>query len=72
MLNKIKITDGVEDIRNEAFDGCGNLQTVEIPETVISIDPDAFINCRHIRLLVRPGSMAMEFARKERIPYITD
>ena len=61
----------IEEIKNESFDGCENLVSVTIPETVISIEPDAFSDCRRVRLFVHSGSSAMEYAREEGIAYTT-
>jgi len=56
------IPEGVEEIRTEAFDRCNNLLSLQLPASLVKIDPTAFSNCRHVMLFVYPDSYAMKYA----------
>lgn len=44
-LEKVKISEGVEQIPKSAFNNCKNLKMIEIPRTVESIGMSAFMRC---------------------------
>jgi len=40
-----------------------------LPESVTYIEPDAFVNCRHLMLFVYPDSYAENYAKDRDILY---
>ena len=42
---KITIPFGIKAIAEEAFESCGNLQSIKIPSSVSSIDKNEFLGC---------------------------
>lgn len=53
----IVIKDGTVSITENAFKGCSNLISIELPSTVISIGPDAFRNCTKLAAVSVPESV---------------
>ena len=47
-LRTITIPEGVEEIRESAFQGCSKLEKVVIPESVKSIGQNAFKGCKMV------------------------
>ena len=50
-LTSVTIPNSVIEIRNHAFDGCGNLETVTLPGSLRRIGEEAFAACWHITSL---------------------
>ena len=55
-LKTYSIKNGTKAICNEAFEGCYSLQSINIPESVISIGHGAFFCC-HLRSINLPDSL---------------
>ncbi len=66
---KYLIPDGVKRIEKEAFCWCTGLTGVTIPESVTSIDDYSFSGCDNLTILCYPGSVAMNYAIGNGIPY---
>lgn len=47
-IEEIAIPDGVDCIRNNAFNGCSNLTSVTMPDSVISVGEAAFQDCSNL------------------------
>ncbi|HRU98347.1 MAG TPA: leucine-rich repeat protein [Ruminococcus sp.] len=50
-VESLVISDGVEEITNNAFYYCNDLKYVSIPKSVIRIDEDTFYNCKSVETL---------------------
>lgn len=57
--NIYNIPEGIENIRNYAFSGCGSLMRVTIPKSVTFIGASAFYNCGSLKELVIPETVTM-------------
>lgn len=55
--------EGVTEIRNYAFYGCENLETVVLPETLTNIGTYAFYNCAKLKNIELPDSLTTLGAR---------
>ena len=55
--NGTKILKSVVEIGNEAFYGCSNIASIDIPETVVAIGNQAFFYCRNLKELNIPNSV---------------
>ena len=53
-LERVKLPDGLEEIRTDAFQGCTSLTEVIIPDSVKSIGQRAFYGCSALRELELP------------------
>ena len=60
-IKTVKVLDGVTEFPAGAFDGCGSLREVEIPDTVTNIGEYAFYNCTNLERLV-VGSGVEDFS----------
>ena len=58
-VRKVIIEPGVTRIGALAFDGCGSLESVEIPETVTEIGKYAFRECTGLRNVLLPEGLRM-------------
>ena len=56
-INKIVLSDEVENIGNLAFFGFSNLTSITIPNSVISIGKSSFEDCRSLTSLTIPNSV---------------
>ena len=56
-VTELKIPDGIKEIKNNAFTGCDNIESVVIPNSVTSIGDLAFSNCDSIKSIVIPDSV---------------
>lgn len=48
-LIKAEIGNDIADIENEAFYGCENLESINIPTSIVHIKVDAFLDCRKLQ-----------------------
>ncbi|MBR2989153.1 MAG: leucine-rich repeat domain-containing protein [Clostridia bacterium] len=55
--NQCTVENGVEVISNGAFDGCGELEIVSLPDTVTEIQDGAFSNCENLKIIYIPQSV---------------
>lgn len=51
------ITYTVTSIDRDAFDACGQLTSVVIPESVTAIEDSAFLNCQNLKSVTIPASI---------------
>ena len=58
-LIKAEIGDDIADIENEAFYGCENLESVNIPTSITYIKGDAFLDCRRLRWISNKHMLMM-------------
>ena len=57
-LKRVDIPDGVTEIRDYKFYGCGNLASISLPETLTSIGARAFDECRSLLLTTLPNTIS--------------
>ncbi len=60
----------VTSIGEDAFYDCDSLTSITLPDSVTSIGDSAFDECNNLTLTVGHDSYALQYARKENIPYI--
>ena len=56
-IERVAILKGVTRIGNSAFSNCGNLISIEIPDSVTHIGNDAFSECYNLRSIEIPDSV---------------
>ena len=71
-LKHVIIPDGVTCIGDYAFQNRRGLETVIIPDSVTSIGRDAFSNCLKLTIHAPAGSYAEEYAKENKIPFISE
>ena len=60
LLEKITLSEGIEEIAPFAFDGSGFLEELSIPQSVSQIGEYAFMNCSRLqRITIPSGASAM-------------
>ena len=67
-LRTVIIEEGVRTIGASAFDGCGFLTRIEIPESVTSIGDHALRGCTNVTVYTLLGSFAADYAIARGIP----
>jgi hypothetical protein len=67
-LTTVKLPTSITRIEKGAFYICQNLQSVGVLNRVTTIGKDAFKECNNIRLTCYKGSLAYDYAIKNRIP----
>ncbi|MBQ7739627.1 MAG: leucine-rich repeat protein [Eubacterium sp.] len=70
-LETVVIGESVEEIRDEAFADCGNLEEAYISPEVNTISDSAFNNCKKLTIICALGSSAQRYAQKNGIKYKT-
>ena len=69
-LHTVILNNGLETIEGFTFSGCKNLTELEIPESVIEIQPLIFYNGpENLVIIGKTGSTAEQFANKEGIEF---
>ena len=68
-IEKLILPDGLNEIRDNIFNGCDNLKEVVIPKSVTKIGQDAFPHNKGIVLYCYGNSYGLEFARKNGFEY---
>ena len=64
-LQTVEIPHGVQQIKWLAFAGCSNLTRIILPETVTSMDTEAFVSCNeNLTLIVTPNSDAEAYCKE--------
>lgn len=56
-IHKVIFPEGLEEIGEQAFDGCYLLEEVSIPESVHTIGANAFRNCLHLQTFNMPDTV---------------
>lgn len=64
LLKAVFIQHGVQGIPQGTFDGCSNLELVEIPNTVEDLQNDIFEQCRKITTAICPARLLKYFDKK--------
>ena len=67
-IGYVEIPEGVRSIGNRAFADCAELKYIRIPDSVISIAPDAFDGSPQVVFLTQEGSTAADYAQLHGIP----
>lgn len=68
-LRTLKIAEGTEAICSSAIEQCPSLEEVSIPDSVTSIEDNAFYSCgTNFTIYASEGSAAAEFARRNNLP----
>ena len=47
-LETVNISEGVEEIKSNAFESCSNLTIINLPSTINTVDANAFMNCNNL------------------------
>ena len=68
-LERVILEDGIEAVRNKAFEDCKNLKTIEIPLSVAEIEPLAFMYTEQVTIVAPAGSAAESFAKDAGIAF---
>lgn len=58
-LIKVEIGNDIADIENEAFYGCENLESINIPTSIAYIKSDAFLDCRRLQWISNKHMLMM-------------
>ena len=69
-LREVIISEGTEEIMNEAFYYCYSLEKVVVPESVTKISDNAFKGSEEVTIYGVAGSYAQEYAEKNGIPFV--
>lgn len=48
VVKEVIVEDGVKSIMKNAFNGCGNLERVDLPDSITTIGNSAFYNCKNL------------------------
>ena len=51
-FNEFKYFSGIQYITSDAFNGCTNLESIELPASIIIINTNAFYNCTKLKKIV--------------------
>lgn len=68
-LKEVEIPEGTKKIGSSAFYNCENLEKVIIPETVKTIEEYAFEGCDKLIIYGKEDSVAIKYAKKNKIAY---
>ena len=68
-LQKVHIAAGCTNIGDYAFSNCVKLKEIYIPETVKSIGNGVFYNCRELTVYGKSGSVALKYAKENKIKF---
>lgn len=68
-LRTVELLEGAKSIGRRAFSGCAALESVTLPDSMMSISQDAFEGCDKINMIVPKGSYAEQFADYYGIPF---
>jgi hypothetical protein len=60
----------VKDIGSSAFSRCTSLTSVVIPDSVTTIDSEAFYGCNSLTIQGKVGSFAEKYAKKNKIKFV--
>lgn len=58
-LIKAELGDDIADIENEAFYGCENLESINIPTSIAHIKADAFLDCQKLQWISNKHMLSM-------------
>ena len=56
-IHEVILPEGLEEIGNQAFDGCGLLEELSIPKSIRTIGMAAFRNCDHLKKIEIPDTV---------------
>ena len=57
-LEQINLPEGLTEIGDQVFFGCGDLKRIQLPSTLRSIGDEAFVGCEQLTELVLPEGLA--------------
>ena len=66
------LTDGLQVIRNGAFNNCQFLEEIVIPDSVTYVDSDAFYHCKSLKKVTLPECMGLESPYLDHNPFYTN
>lgn len=69
-IEQIALPGTCTEIGVSAFRGCASLNRIDIPDSVTSIDPSAFIGCDDLVIYASSDSYAIEYAIANGIDYV--
>lgn len=70
-VETIVVGNSVTEIKDRAFADCTNLKTALIADSVTEISDTAFENCNNLNIVCKEGSYAVNYAKRNSIPYTT-
>lgn len=70
-VETIVVGNSVTEIKDRAFADCTNLKTALIADSVTEISDTAFENCDNLNIVCKEGSYAVNYAKRNSIPYTT-
>jgi len=68
-VQQVIVNDGCQVIGSGAFAHCTDLVRIVLPESVLEIAEDAFLDCNSLTIIGHDGSYAMEYAKRQGIPF---
>ncbi len=71
-LEKLTLSDGLETIKNQAFDDCTALKSIEIPGTVKSIGEEIFFGCTALEEITVGSAEGGEYCAENGVLYNKD
>ncbi len=71
-LEKLTLSDGLETIKNQAFDECTALKSIEIPGTVKSIGEEIFFGCTALEEITVSSAEGGEYCAENGVLYNKD
>lgn len=62
-LRRIRLSENIDSIDDQAFAGCVNLEQIEFPKSLRYIGPEAFLGCVSLKKIVFSGSVPLYIDR---------
>ena len=66
------LPDGLQIIRNGAFNECESLEEIVIPDSVTYVDSNAFYQCKSLKRVTLPNSMGLDSPYMDHNPFFTN
>ena len=57
IIKKIIVSLGVTSIGNRAFFACGNIDSIDLPDSISTIGSEAFLGCNSLKKIIIPNSV---------------
>ena len=71
-IREVTVEPGIQNIGDDAFDRCVNLEALHIPASVTWISSTAIWDCSRLTIYAPAGSYAEDYAREKRIPFVAE